>query len=132
MLGKREKSIYGSFTLAQLYESLERLGKELTVGLEFFQSNHEGDLIDKLEAAAHTDLSGMLINLGAYGHTSLAIRDALLACGKPFVEVHISNIYSREDFRHSSYISDIALGVIIGLGMDSYLLGLRGLAAKAG
>jgi 3-dehydroquinate dehydratase-2 len=125
MLGKREPGLYGSFTLEELCTQLEDLGQELAVKLEFFQSNHEGALIDKIESSSKTD--GILINPGAYGHTSIALRDALLAWGKPFVEVHITNVYRRESFRHVSYLSDIASGVVIGFGMDSYRLGLRGL-----
>src|SRR6516165_6810902 len=128
MLGKREPGVYGSLTLEQLYSELEKLGQELSLTLEFFQSNHEGTLIDKIESSSNAESGGFLINPGAYGHTSIALRDALLACGKPFVEVHITNIYKRESFRHVSYLSDIASGVVIGFGMDSYRLGLRGLA----
>src|SRR5262249_10885368 len=127
MLGKREPGMYGSFTLEELYTQLEQLGQELAVKLEFFQSNHEGGLIDKIESLPKTHTEGILINPGAYGHTSIALRDALLAWGKPFVEVHITNIFRRESFRHVSYLSDIAAGVVIGFGMDSYRLGLRGL-----
>ena len=128
MLGKREPGIYGSFTLSELNTNLAKLADELSVQLEFFQSNHEGALVDKIQTISDSDVSGMLINPGAYGHTSIALRDAILAVGKPFVEVHISNIYRREEFRHRSYLSDAAQGCVIGFGMDSYRLGLRGLA----
>lgn len=120
--------MYGSFTLEQVCTELEQLGQELGVRLEFFQSNHEGALIDKIQSLLNADTDGILINPGAYGHTSIALRDALLACGKPFVEVHITNVYRRENFRHTSYLSDIAAGVVVGFGMDSYRLGLRGLS----
>lgn len=132
MLGKREPSVYGSFTLEQVYSHLETLAQELSVKLEFFQSNHEGALIDKIESSSGAEPGGILINPGAFGHTSIALRDALLAWGKPFVEVHITNIYRRESFRHTSYLSDIASGVVIGFGMDSYRLGLKGLAQIEG
>lgn len=131
MLGKREPGLYGSFTLADLSAKLEKLAKELSVQLEFFQSNHEGALIDKIHTTSESDVAGVLINPGAYGHTSIALRDAFLAVGKPFVEVHISNIYRREEFRHKSYLSDVAAGSVVGFGMDSYFLGLRGLAQIA-
>lgn len=128
MLGKREPGIYGSFSLEELNCRLTTLGIELSLNLEFFQSNHEGALVDKVQECDHSPVNGLLINPAAYAHTSIALRDALLACAKPFVEVHISNIYKREEFRHSSYIADIALGTVVGFGVDSYLLGLRGLA----
>lgn len=131
MLGRREPGLYGSFTLADLSAKLEKLAKELSVQLEFFQSNHEGALIDKIHTTSESDVAGVLINPGAYGHTSIALRDAFLAVGKPFVEVHISNIYRREEFRHKSYLSDVAAGCVVGFGMDSYVLGLRGLAQIA-
>jgi 3-dehydroquinate dehydratase II len=128
MLGKREPGIYGSFTLEELYKQLELLAKELSIKVDFFQSNHEGALIDKIESIKDAGPGGILVNPGAYGHTSIALRDALLTWGKPFVEVHITNVYKRESFRHTSYLSDIASGVVVGFGMDSYRLGLRGLA----
>jgi 3-dehydroquinate dehydratase-2 len=132
MLGQREPAVYGSFTLTQLNSQIEKLGHELNVSIEFFQSNHEGVIVDKIHSTLQGDVSGILINAAAYTHTSIAIRDALLAVGIPFVEVHLTNIYKRESFRHLSYLSDIAIGVVSGLGKNSYLLGLRGLVEVIG
>jgi 3-dehydroquinate dehydratase-2 len=125
LLGKRETSIYGGMTLQQIDDSLQSLAAELGIQIEFFQSNNEGDLVTRIQNAADQKFNAILINPAAYGHTSIALRDALLAVAIPFVEVHLSNIYSRETFRHKTYLSDIASGVIIGLGPQSYLLGLR-------
>ncbi len=121
MLGKREVGHYGSGTLADL----EVLLRERAVGQElvFFQSNSEGDLISYIQALPPA--SKVIINAGAYTHTSIALRDALLAVQADFIEVHISNVYKRETFRHHSYLSDIARGVIAGLGFQSYALALR-------
>ncbi len=128
MLGRRETSIYSTQTLAAIDEDLRKLAEELGIGLEALQSNHEGAILDAIHQAPANGITGILINPGAYGHTSIALRDALLAVGLPFVEVHISNTYAREEFRHKSYIADISSGVAIGFGPQSYLLGLRGLA----
>jgi 3-dehydroquinate dehydratase II len=128
LLGKRETSIYGGMTLQQINDSLQLLADELGIQLEFFQSNNEGDLVTRIQNAADQQFDAILINPAAYGHTSIALRDALLAVAIPFVEVHLSNIYSREAFRHKTYLSDIASGVIVGLGPRSYLLGLRAIA----
>lgn len=125
MLGKREKEFYGSITLDTINSNLTKIAESLSVGVEFFQSNNEGSIVDRIHQA--TDIDGMIINLGAYTHTSLAIRDALLLLKKPFVEVHLSNIYSREIFRHKSFISDIAIGVIAGFKEESYYLALNAL-----
>lgn len=121
MLGKREKSIYGEMTLESINDMLLKKanGKVL---LEFFQSNHEGDIVGMIH---RTDADGIIINAGAYTHTSIAIRDALLAVSKPVVEVHLSNVFTREEFRHRSYISDIAKGVITGFGAMSYVFALE-------
>ena len=127
MLGKREKSIYGSATLDQINKRLEALARELQIEIiDFFQSNSEGAIVDKIQSLDGL-VDALLINPGAYGHTSIAIRDALLGISMPFVEVHLSNIYSREPFRKNSYLSDIAIGVIAGFGPESYILGLRAL-----
>lgn len=126
LLGKREPGIYGSQTLEDINSSLEKLSAELGCVLSFFQSNTEGELIDAIQSTAQ-DCHGILINPAAYTHTSIAIRDALSAVGLPCVEVHLSNIHSREVFRHTSMVAPIAIGQICGFGRDSYLLGLRAL-----
>ncbi|TVY11476.1 type II 3-dehydroquinate dehydratase [Paenibacillus cremeus] len=126
MLGVREPGIYGSLTLQAIIERLNRLAGELEVGLECYQSNHEGDLIDKIHAAFGTK-DGILINPGAFTHYSYALRDAVSTVGIPTVEVHISNIHKRETFRHTSVIAPVAVGQIAGFGVDSYELGLRAL-----
>jgi 3-dehydroquinate dehydratase II len=130
MLGKRDQSIYGSLTLDDIQKKIAVLAKELGFGVEFLQSNHEGALIDAIQEASGKGFDGILINPGAYGHTSIAIRDAIADAGVKVVEVHISNVYARESFRHHSYISPVAAGVIAGFGPDSYLLGFRGLCEK--
>lgn len=118
MLGKREASIYGNQTYGDLISSILDYGKCQSVEIECYQSNHEGELIDKIQSSA--DVSGIIINVGAYTHTSVAIRDALLSVSVPFIEVHISNVYKRESFRHKSYLSDVAVGVVAGLGINGY------------
>lgn len=126
LLGKREPGIYGSQTLTAINESLDTLSQELGCELSFFQSNVEGDLINAIQDAMQ-NYHGILINPAAYTHTSIAIRDALSAVGLPAVEVHLSNIHSRETFRHTSLTAPVAIGQICGFGSDSYLLGLRAL-----
>jgi 3-dehydroquinate dehydratase II len=130
LLGKREPSVYGAQTLDDLNAGIKSLANELGYELDAFQSNHEGELVEKIQQCLGTKVGGILINPAAYGHTSVAIRDALQAVNLPFVEVHMSNIHSREPFRHKTMLSDIASGVVVGFGSDSYLLGLRGLVAK--
>jgi len=120
MLGKREKSIYGEMTLESINDMLMKRANG-KASIEFFQSNHEGDIVGMIH---RSDAEGIIINAGAYTHTSIAIRDALLAVSKPFVEVHLSNVFSREEFRHVSYLSDIAKGVITGFGAMSYAFAL--------
>lgn len=127
LLGTRESSHYGQLTLAQINDRLAALACELGIELETFQHNYEGALVDKIQQCPQNGIAGLVVNPAAYGHTSIALRDALLAVGLPFVEVHISNVYKRESFRHQTFLSDIAAGVVVGLGADSYLLGLRGL-----
>ncbi|MEL6158047.1 MAG: type II 3-dehydroquinate dehydratase [Cyanobacteria bacterium J06627_32] len=126
MLGRREPEVYGSQTLESICLKLSELGNRLDVKLTFFQSNHEGALVDKVQAALNVH-QGILINPGAYTHTSVAIRDAIAAVAIPTVEVHLSNIHKREAFRHHSYIAPVAIGQISGFGADSYRLGLEGL-----
>jgi 3-dehydroquinate dehydratase II len=126
LLGKREPNIYGHLTLEDINTMLEQEAITLNVRLSYFQSNHEGALIDKIHQALN-NYQGILINAGAYTHTSVAIRDALAGVAIPLVEIHLSNIYKREDFRHHSYIAPIAIGQISGFGAQSYRLGLQAL-----
>ncbi len=126
MLGIREPGVYGSLSLLAITDRLTKLAEELGVGLECYQSNHEGDLIDRIHAA-YGQKSGILFNPGAFTHYSYAIRDAISAVGIPTVEVHISNIHKREAFRHVSVIAPVAVGQIAGFGANSYELGLRAL-----
>lgn len=126
MLGKREPEVYGSQTLQQINDALLKSASYLGVTLTFFQSNHEGALVDTIQAALSRH-QGILINPGAYTHTSVAIRDAIAAVAIPTVEVHLSNIHQREAFRHHSYIAPVAVGQISGFGSESYRLGLEGL-----
>ncbi|OGX34586.1 MAG: type II 3-dehydroquinate dehydratase [Omnitrophica WOR_2 bacterium RIFCSPHIGHO2_02_FULL_52_10] len=125
LLGQREKDIYGSATLAEINGALSRLAGKSKVRLEFLQSNHEGEIVDAIGKAKKNKFSAILMNPAAYTHTSVAIRDAVAAVEIPTVEVHISNIYSREDFRHQSLIAPVCHGQISGFGTDSYLLGLQ-------
>ncbi len=127
LLGQREKDIYGPTTLAQLNAKLEKLAAENDITLRIVQSNHEGDIVDTIGRAKQDQFSAILINPAAYTHTSIAIRDALLAVNLPTVEVHLSNIYAREDFRHTSLIAPVTQGQITGFGVDSYILGLQAL-----
>ncbi len=124
MLGLREPEIYGTITLADLNAQIAALAAQLGIEVEIFQSNHEGQLVDKIQAARE-QCDALVINAGAYTHTSVALLDALLSVGLPVVEVHLSNLYKREEFRHHSYIARAAVGQICGFGVDSYLLGLR-------
>ena len=131
LLGRREPDVYGTDTLDDVNARLLELAAELGVTLETFQSNHEGEILDFIEEASHR-VDGFLINPGALTHTSIGLRDALLGVERPFVEVHLSNTAGRERFRRHSYLSGVASGVVYGFGVESYLLGLRGLAARIG
>ncbi|HEY0713438.1 MAG TPA: type II 3-dehydroquinate dehydratase [Polyangia bacterium] len=124
LLGTREPQIYGSTTLADIDADLARRAAELDVALESFQSNHEGALIDRVQAA-RGNVSAIVINPGGYTHTSVALRDALAAVGLPVIEVHLSNVAAREEFRHRSLIAPIATGAIVGLGAIGYRLALE-------
>ncbi|NCO58026.1 MAG: 3-dehydroquinate dehydratase [Nitrospirae bacterium CG18_big_fil_WC_8_21_14_2_50_70_55] len=128
LLGQREPERYGRLTLAQIDQRLGERAAALGVALVCGQYNGEGALVEAIHAAGGGD--GLLINAAAYTHTSVAVRDALLAIDRPFIEVHLSNVFARDPFRHRSYLSDIAAGVITGLGADSYLLALDGLVRR--
>lgn len=125
LLGVREPDIYGRTTLADIHAAMEARARAENVVVESFQSNHEGQLIDRTQAAAAEDVSFIIINPAAYTHTSVALRDALLAVAIPYVEVHLSNIHGREAFRHHSYFSDRATGVVCGLGAYGYMAALE-------
>ncbi|MFY0480595.1 type II 3-dehydroquinate dehydratase [Achromobacter marplatensis] len=125
LLGTREPHIYGSLTLPQINERLELLAGELGAKLSAWQGNHEGALVDRIQAARQDGTDFIIINAAAYTHTSVAIRDALAGVAIPFIEVHLSNLYKREPFRHHSYLSDLAIGLISGLGADGYEAALR-------
>jgi 3-dehydroquinate dehydratase-2 len=123
MLGKREPGLYGSRTLSQIEESLRQLGKELGVEVACFQSNIEGELVSALNSAGEA-ADGVILNAGAYTHTSVAVRDAVLSCSVPVLEVHLTNPVARETFRHVSLIADVCAGSIAGFGEESYTLAL--------
>jgi len=125
LLGTREPNYYGLATLADINLALARRAAAAGVELESFQSNHEGALIERVHAAREQGVRYIIINPAAYTHTSVALRDAMAASGVPFIEVHLSNVHSRESFRHHSYFSDLAVGVITGLGSEGYLLALE-------
>src|ERR1041384_7290833 len=131
LLGTREPEVYGSMTLANIDQKLIELGKELGADIKSLQSNHEGALIDALHDA-QTWANGVVFNPGGYTHTSIALRDAISAIQIPVVEVHLSNVYAREEFRHVSMISAVCKGKITGFGWKSYTLGLRALVEKIG
>lgn len=127
LLGTREPLLYGEAGLDGIVSALEELGAALDARVTAVQSNHEGELADWIRDVGSRQ-DGLLVNAAAYTHTSVVLRDALLAVGVPFVEVHLTNIWAREPFRHHSLLSDIAVGVVSGFGQDSYLLGMRALA----
>ena len=132
LLGTREPDVYGHTTLADIHRSMEARARSTGVQIESFQSNHEGELIDRVHAARSEGIEFILINPGAYTHTSIALRDALAGVAIPFIEVHLSNVHAREAFRRHSYFSDIAVGVICGLGAQGYLLALDAALARIG
>ncbi len=123
LLGEREQSQYGSVTFDTLKEKCLKKAAELKINIEFFQSNVEGDIVNKIQEA-RKNFDGMIINAAGYTHTSVAIRDALAVFKKPTIELHISNIYKREEFRHKSLISNVVTGGIFGLGSDGYILAI--------
>jgi 3-dehydroquinate dehydratase-2 len=127
LLGVREPKTYGSETLADIEESCLERAAALDLSLDFRQSNHEGQIIDWIQEARES-ADGIIINAGAYTHTSIAILDALRACELPIIEVHLSNVFARETYRHHSYISSVARGVICGFGAQSYILALEAIA----
>lgn len=128
LLGTREPEIYGSLTLEKIEEELKTYASSLNVEVKFFQSNIEGEIVDAIQKAKYEwDCQGIVINPAAYTHTSVAIRDAISAVAIPAVEVHISNIHSREEFRKNSFIAAVCIGQIAGFGAESYKLGMKGL-----
>jgi 3-dehydroquinate dehydratase II len=124
LLGKRQPEIYGKATLAEIEQKVRALAQELRVEVDFRQSNSEGELVTWIQQAAGK-FGAILINPAAYTHTSLAMRDAISAVGIPVIEIHLSNIHKREPFRHHSFIAEVAVGQIVGFGLQSYLLGLK-------
>jgi 3-dehydroquinate dehydratase-2 len=130
LLGTREPEHYGRVTLSDINMALARMAEGAGVELETFQSNHEGALIERIHAAREQGVGAIIINPAAYTHTSVALRDAISAVAIPFVEVHLSNVHAREPFRHHSYFSDLAIGVICGLGHQGYVLALEYLLNK--
>jgi len=129
LLGVREPDVYGGTTLPQIDAQLNALAEDLGVDLSVFQTNQEGEMVERIQAAMG-EVDAILINPAAFTHTSVAVRDSLLATGIPFVEVHLSNVHAREEFRRVSLMSDLAIGVICGFGPSSYLLGLQALVSK--
>ncbi|MGE0269066.1 MAG: type II 3-dehydroquinate dehydratase [Candidatus Omnitrophota bacterium] len=127
LLGQRENNIYGNTTLSQINEQLISKAKEKKIVLDIFQSNHEGEIVDVIGTAKTQQYKAILINPAAYTHTSIAIRDAIAAANIPTVEVHLSNIHAREEFRHISLCAPVCLGQITGFGIESYFLGLDAL-----
>ena len=129
LLGQREPDVYGRQTLADINDTLKSLATELGFIVDTVQSNHEGELIDRLHAAESDGFSGIVINPGGLTHTSVALRDAIASIALPVIEAHLSNIHARESFRHHSYVAGVVLGQVSGFGATSYQLALRGLIA---
>ena len=130
LLGTREPEVYGKTTVEDIHKKLEDLAKAQSVELSTYQSNHEGELIDRIQKAKQDGVDFIIINPGAFTHTSVALRDVLAGVAIPFTEVHLSNIHQREEFRKHSYLSDIATGVICGLGAIGYELALQAAVAR--
>ena len=130
LLGTREPEVYGKLTLADIEARLKKMAADSRHSLEFMQSNAETGLIDRIHAARAEGVQFIIINPAAFTHTSVALRDALLAVAIPFIEVHLSNVHARESFRHHSYFSDIAVGTIVGLGAQGYELALQAAFAR--
>ena len=130
LLGMREPEVYGTITLENIHKKLADLAKQVDISLETYQSNHEGELIDRVQKAKKDGVSFIIINPGGFTHTSVALRDALAGVAIPFIEVHLSNIHQREEFRKHSYFSDLAMGVICGLGAHGYELALNTIQHK--
>jgi 3-dehydroquinate dehydratase-2 len=126
LLGSREPEVYGRATLDDVDARIREVASELEVDVRTFQSNHEGALIDRIHESSDA-ADGYVVNAGGYTHTSVALRDALVASGRPFVEAHLSNVYGRESFRRTSLLAPVALGTVCGFGVESYILALRGL-----
>lgn len=132
LLGTREPQIYGARSLADIEAEMSEVARRSNAEVVFFQSNHEGALIDRIQSAKLDGTDFLIVNAGAFTHTSVAVRDALAAVGLPFIEVHLSNVHRREAFRHHSYLSDLALGTIVGLGAAGYRYALEYALAHAG
>jgi 3-dehydroquinate dehydratase-2 len=131
MLGLREPEVYGRTRLAEIDDRLVGLGRQWNIEMSSFQSNHEGAIVEKIQASLGK-IDGLIINPAAYTHTSIAIRDAIVVLGVPIIEVHLSNIHKREAFRHKSLMADVVTGQIVGLGVTGYYLALQALAEKLG
>jgi 3-dehydroquinate dehydratase II len=132
MFGKRDPKQYGTITLAEIDAALVALGREVGAEVESFQTNSEGDMAQRIHKAFEDKVDGVLINAGAWTHYSYGLRDALAILTCPFVEIHMSNVHAREEFRHHSVLSEIAKGMVVGFGVDSYLLALRAVTGSAG
>jgi len=136
LLGTREPAVYGTATLADVEALCRAEAERYGLSIEARQSNHEGELVDWVQEAGrrHTagDVVGVVLNAGAYTHTSVALRDAVAGTGVPVVEVHVSNVHAREDFRHHSYLSPVAAGIVVGFGVDGYALAVAAVARRAG
>ncbi|QWD47937.1 type II 3-dehydroquinate dehydratase [Polynucleobacter paneuropaeus] len=130
LLGTREPEVYGKTTLEDIHQKLGQLANSHSVNLDTYQSNHEGELIDRIQKAKQEGVDFIIINPGAFTHTSVALRDVLAGVAIPFIEVHLSNIHKREEFRKHSYLSDIATGVICGLGALGYELAMTAAIAR--